>query len=350
MSETTTKLVLREKHFKTISFIALHVIAFAILVYQPNIMVATILSFVTYYLMEPFVEYLEFKGLPRTLAAFIPFLFFGLIVFIITLWLFPLLVDQIETLKSQMPQYSARLKELGIQWERNTNSWLKDLGQNSMVDTIQTYLLTKISNFFSEIPTLLSSSLTISLLTPFFSFFLLYEGSSLYRKLMRIVPNHLFELMISINHSINLQMGQFIRARLIETALMSLFIFIFLNFIHFPYSLLFSLSAGLLNLIPYLGPVIAVIPQIVLCFISPELRDDLLPVILINLGSQIFDAAILVPLLVAKIVDLHPIFVVLAVILGGQLFGVLGMIISIPVASVIKVFIIAFYKYMTHTR
>ncbi len=350
MSETTTKLTLREKQFKTLFFIALHLMVLGVLIYQPNLMISTILSFVIYYLMEPIVEFLELKGLSRTLAASIPFLAFGVIIVFLSFWLFPLLIDQIEALKNQWPQYSTRLKELGMQWESNSYPWLKDLSQNSIIESTQSYLLSKVSSFFSQIPTLLSSSLTIMLLTPFFGFFLLYEGSSLYRKFLRIVPNHLFELMINVNHSINLQMGQFIRARLLETALISLFIFIFLNFIHFPYSLLFSLSAGLMNLIPYVGPVIAVIPQLALCFISPELRGDLIPVIAINLGAQVFDGALLVPLLVAKIVDLHPIVVVLAVILGGQILGVLGMIISIPLASVIKVFVTAFYKYMTHTR
>lgn len=350
MRETTTKLTLREKQFKTLFFIALHLLVLGILVYQPNLMISTILAFVIYYLMEPFVEYLEFKGLSRTLASSIPFLAFGLLVVGIILWLFPLLLNQIEALKSQWPQYSMRIKELILQVETNSYPWLKDISQNSILDSTQNYLLTKASAFFGQIPTLLSSSLTIMLLTPFFAFFLLYEGNALYRRFMMIVPNHLFELMINVNHSINLQMGQFIRARLLETALIALFIFIFLSLIHFPYSLIFAISAGVLNLIPYVGPVIALIPQLALCFISPELKNELLPILAINMGAQIFDAALLVPLLVAKIVDLHPIVVVLAVILGGQLLGVLGMIISIPLASAIKVFITAFYKYMTHTR
>ena len=268
----------------------------------------------------------------------------------IILWFFPLLVEQIETLKSQMPQYIIRIKEFGLSWEGKAHPWLKELGQNSSVETIQTYIIGKISNFFSQIPILISSSLTILLLTPFFAFFLLHDGSNIYRKFLKIVPNHLFELMINVNHSINIQMGQFIRARLIETAVISLFIFIGLSLINFPYSLIFAIGTGLLNLIPYIGPIVATIPQVIICLITPELRDLVFPIILINLSSQIFDTVVLVPLLVAKIVDLHPVIIVLAVILGGQLMGVLGMIISIPLASATKVFVTAFYRYMTHSH
>lgn len=350
MNQTTTNLILRERRFKTLFFIALHIIILGILIYLPDLMIATVLAFVIYYLMEPMVIKLEEKGLSRTQAASIPFLLFALLITILSTWLFPVLSDQIEALKAQMPEYITKMKELALQWESKAHPWLKQIGQSSIVESTQQHLLEMASNFFGRIPTMLTSSLTVSLLTPFFAFFLLYEGAELYRKFLKIVPNHIFELMITVNHSINVQMGQFIRARLVETALISLFIFVGLSFIKFPYSLIFSIMTGLLNLIPYVGPVVAALPQIILCFISPELRQDVIPILLINLGSQIFDAVILVPLLVAKIVDLHPVIVVLAVILGGQLLGVLGMIISIPLASAIKVFVTAFYKYMTHSN
>jgi putative permease len=298
--------------------------------------------------MVPIVENLEERGFSRTMAAAIPFLAFACVMLILALWLFPILAAQIEAFKAQLPQYSNRIKEVSHQWENTAHPWLKELGQNSTLDSVQTYLLTKVSTYFSQIPQLLSALLTVSLLTPFFSFFLLHDGSSLYRNFLRIVPNHLFELMVNVNHSINMQMGQFIRARLIETALISVFMFICLSSINFPYSLIFALSTGLLNLVPYLGPVVAAIPQVILCLISPELRAELVPIILINIGAQIFDTVVLVPLLVAKIVDMHPVVVVLAVILGGQTMGVLGMIISIPLASALKIFMAAYYRYMTH--
>lgn len=349
MKQTTANLILRERYFKTGFFIVFHLLIIGLLIYLPDLMISTVLAFVIYYLMEPIVVKLEEKGLSRTQASSIPFLMFAFFIFLITVWIVPLLSEQIEALKSQMPEYLAKMKELAIQWESQAHPVLKEFGQSSIVESTQNYLVTMVSNFFARIPTLLTSSLTVLLLTPFFAFFLLYEGAELYRKFLKIVPNHLFELMITVNNSINVQMGQFIRARLIETALICLFLYIGLSLINFPYSLIFSLTTGLLNLIPYVGPVIAALPQIILCLISPELRQDIIPIILINLGSQIFDAVILVPLLVAKIVDLHPVIVVLAVILGGQAFGVMGMIISIPLTSAIKVFVTAFYRYMTQS-
>lgn len=350
MKPTTANLILRERYLKTGFFIGFHLLILGVLIYLPDFMVSTVLAFVIYYLMEPMVIKLEEKGLPRTLASSIPFLLFGFLIFLFILWVVPLLNEQVETLKIQMPEYVSRMKELAAQWESRTHPLLQEMGQNSIVDSTQHYLLNAISNFFAKIPVLLTSSITVLLLTPFFAFFLLYEGDVLYRKFLKIVPNHLFELIITVNHSINVQMGQFIRARLIETALISAFMYIGLSLIDFPYSLIFSLITGILSLIPYVGPVIAALPQLALCLISPELRLDFIPIILINVGSQIFDGVLLVPLLVAKIVDLHPVVVVLAVILGGQMMGIFGMIISIPLASAIKVLITAFYKYANHSN
>jgi putative permease len=349
MEASTSKLILRERKFKTLFFLGLHLVFIAILIYLPNIGVSTVLAFVIYYLMEPLVYFLESKGVSRTLAAAIPFLTFALIFLLMGMVFVPLLAKQIDTLKLQLPVYSTQLRELARQVEVQAYPWLKEFGQSSAVETLQTSAFNKISGFFAEIPSLLSSSLTVLLLTPFFAFFLLHDGSGLYRNFLKIVPNHLFELLINVNHAINIQMGQFIRARLIETALITLFIFLGLTALQFPYSLIFSIAAGILSLVPYIGPIVATIPQIMLCVISPELRSLIAPIILLNLSVQIFDAVVLVPLLVARIVNLHPVIVVLAVIVGGNLLGVLGMIISIPLASAIKVFITAYYRYMTHS-
>lgn len=326
----------------------LHISLVAILYYMPNILISTILAFVIYYLVEPLVESMEDRGFPRTWAAAIPFITFGLLIFVLALATIPVLSEQIEALKNQLPQYSTNLRSLLGRWEHQTNPWISQLGGQIEWDSIQNYFLSKASGFFQQLPTILSNSLTVLLLTPFFAFFLLLDGAKVYRQFLRIVPNHIFELMINVNHSINVQMGQFIRARLIETSLIILFIYIGLSSIGFPYSLLIAIGTGFLNLIPYIGPVIAVIPQLALCLISPEAAPHLLAVLLLNLGAQIFDTVVLVPALVARIVNLHPVVVVLAVLLGGQFFGIIGMVISIPLASAIKVFLTAYYRYMTH--
>src|SRR5690606_14323802 len=105
---------------------------------------------------------------------------------------------------------------------------------------------------------------------------------------------------------------------------------------------LLALFAALTNLIPYIGPIIGAVPPVLIALISDDamvttsLNLNLFIVISIYLLAQILDVIFIIPLVVAKIVNLHPVTVIVVIIVGAQLMGVLGMIISIPLASAAK--------------
>lgn len=141
-------------------------------------------------------------------------------------------------------------------------------------------------------------------------------------------------------------MGGFIRARFLEAGIVGLIIWVGLWLTHFPYAALLALFAAFTNLIPYFGPIIGVVPAIVISLINGSSPFDLFLVSLPYLIAQVVDIFVIIPLVVAKIVDLHPITVVVSFIVGAQLLGVLGMIIAIPIASALKVTLYTFYRHL----
>jgi putative permease len=187
-------------------------------------------------------------------------------------------------------------------------------------------------------------------LSPLLAFFMLLDGRVFVRRIINLVPNNLFELTLNLQHQVASQIGGFIRARIIQSLLVSVVIWIGLLIIHFPYALVLALVAGILNVIPYLGPVIGALPALVICFANGGNIGDIAIISIIYGASQAIDAALITPLVVAKIVDLHPITVILVIIAGSQLMGVLGMIICIPIFSAFKVSSIAIYKHLTDFR
>ena len=108
--------------------------------------------------------------------------------------------------------------------------------------------------------------------------------------------------------------------------------------------------AGLTNLIPYIGPLIGAVPAILIALVNGYSGLSILAVVLVYVVAQVIDAGFLIPLMVAKIVDLHPVTVIVVIIAGAQLMGVLGMIISIPVASTLKVTVSTVYRHLIDTR
>lgn len=348
--ELTNKVILRERKVRIGFFIILHISILVILFLIPYVLISSILSIVTYYLLQPVVDLLENKGLNRNLAALIPFLGIALLIFTLASYFLPILTTQLDELQKLSPTYFENIKNLAIQFEKKAHPFLVFAGQANLTEQAQNFVIQKISSFMNQLPTYFSASLTTFFLTPFFSYFLLVDGSTLYRTFLKIVPNHIFETMIRVNHEINVQMGQFIRARLFESVIVGLIVYFGMITINFPYSLLLSIFAALMNLVPYVGPIIGALPSIALTMVSPEAHGNLGPVISIYVLSQVVDTVFILPFVVAKIVNLHPVVVVLAVMLGAQLLGITGMIISIPIMSALKIFTEALYKHLTSSK
>ena len=101
----------------------------------------------------------------------------------------------------------------------------------------------------------------------------------------------------------------------------------------------FLLGCGATNPIPYLGPVIGAVPGILFAILDPVVPNQLAYVLLIYVAANVVDTVLIFPLVVAKIVNLHPLMVIICVILGSQLFGIVGMIVAVPITSILKILI-----------
>ncbi|MEZ4870902.1 MAG: AI-2E family transporter [Bdellovibrionales bacterium] len=148
----------------------------------------------------------------------------------------------------------------------------------------------------------------------------------------------------------NTQMGGFIRARLLEAAFVGAITWVGLWAISFPFAPILAFFAAITNLIPYVGPLVGMVPALIISFINGDGMVGMLITATPYLIAQIIDAFFIIPIVVAKIVDLHAITVILSLIIGAQLLGVLGMIIAIPVASALKVTISNVYRHILDFR
>lgn len=146
---------------------------------------------------------------------------------------------------------------------------------------------------------------------------------------------HKFKEILSQIHKI---LSNFFRGQLIDGLIIGVLSSVALFAIGVEFSIFIGMFAGIANIIPYFGPILGMIPAVAICLLNGDLLKALLSIIVLLVIQQV-DGAVISPKIVGNSVGLHPVFVLLAVLIGGRYFGIIGMLLAVPVAAIIKLFI-----------
>ena len=346
ISKSRKKQLKKHQFIKLVAFLGLLTSIFVVLISAENMLLTTVVAFVLSYILGPAINSLERTGIPRIQSIVIVFALLTLLFTFAVMSISPFVGAQIISLKSELPKYMEGTIKLVQDFEVKVADYTGGLAKINFAETAQSLLSSWSTAAFEGIPTLVSKSLSTLIMAPFFAFFLLKDGQKLSRKLLGLVPNNIFELTLNLINQINDQMAQFVRARLLEALFVGTVVWLGLSIIGFPYATILSIFAAIMNLIPYVGPFIGAVPAIIIAFINGNTPIEMTLMISVYAFAQIIDIFFIIPLVVAKIVDLHPITVIIVLLLGFQIMGVLGMLISIPVASAIKLTISTVYNHL----
>lgn len=182
------------------------------------------------------------------------------------------------------------------------------------------------------------SGVTYMVIVPFVTFFFLKEGGRIMHALIELVPNAYFELSLNLIHQINGQIGGYIRGQLLAVGVVAFLGVTGLTLIDMSYPLVIGVLAGVANIIPYLGPLIGIVVASIVALAAGGGMALVFKVIVVFLLIQLVDNVLIQPTVVAKSVDLHPLMVLFAVMVGNQLTGgIVGMLIAVPMTGIIKV-------------
>jgi len=350
MIETLSQSTLvRVNRFKLAALLLLLITGFVVLLTVENLLVSCLVAFVISYTLGPLVNFIERQGISRMTATAGTFAVIGVMLLLLGLWLFPYLADSLSGLQSDMPRFITGLSRFVADAQSQIHSFTS-FAKLDLTDKVETQMTEWTHSSFEKLPGFLKTCLTVMLLGPFLAFFMVKDGRSVVNVVLGLVPNQLFETALSLVHQVNFQIGQFVRARILESLIVGLVTAIGLLILSFPYAILLGVLAGLTNFIPYLGPIMGAIPAFLIALVNGLSGLDILFMAIVYIVAQLIDAGFLIPLMVAKIVDLHPVTVIVVIIAGAQVMGILGMIISIPVASTVKVTMSTIYRHLIDTR
>jgi len=314
------------------------------LFYQISMLITIlVISALFAYVLDPLATHLEYRGLNRFQATALIFLVLSVvIVSFATIYLPPMIVD----LMAFQQRFGDSEATAGL--FNGIEKFIKDTVpflQNQELN-LQTRAQEIIGSASDSVYAAAADALSwvaTAVIMPFAVFFLLKDGRKLQKNLISLVPNRHFEMILSLNQKLNDQLGGYLRGQFLESSIVGLLSAIALTILDVPYAVFIGIFAGLLNMIPYVGPFSGGSLAILVVLLHGGSAELIVSVIIAFAIIQFIDNMILQPLVIAKSVDLHPLLVIIAVLIGGQFFGILGMLLAVPVTGMIKVITLEIY-------
>ncbi len=195
--------------------------------------------------------------------------------------------------------------------------------------------------FFESLPSIVGS-LTINLmLVPLLAYFIVRDGKQLKRRLIQMVPNRYFEMILMMLHQIDRQVGGYFRGRFIESVLVGVSMMVAMGVVSLwtaqPFILLIAVVIGTTNLIPYVGPLMGLAFGALLYLGLGFPMASILGLAIAVAIAQLLDNVVFAPVVLSQNVDLHPLTVILVLLIGGEILGVLGLLIAVPAAASVKI-------------
>jgi len=298
-----------------------------------------------YYLLRPIVDYLERRRIKRAIGVLmIYFVIAGLCaIFGIVVW--PTLRDQIENLINNTPFLVEDMQKQIDQLQHNSY-WARFIpSESELTSSLSDYmnrLITWISNSINNLISVISNVVVIIATIPIILYYMLKEGSKLPPKLLSVLPRRYRRDGQEVLGDIDTALSNFIIGKVILNLILSIMMYIGFLIIGLPYSLLLTVISFFLNFIPYIGPLLATVPVVIIGFIeSPSIA--LWSVVVVVIAQQIQDN-ILTPVIYGKQLDIHPLTTIILILVGGDFFGLLGILLAIPAYMIVKIIIVRIYE------
>ena len=302
-------------------------------------------AFALAYLLDPATDRLESLKISRTFSVLILMAGGFLVVFGVGFLLFPMLKIQAEHLVYNLPNYIVVLEKwgqplLGMSGDSEKiqgilNKEFLKIGELPLkaVSSLTSFLWSSMAGLFNFI--LLLASIII---VPVAMFYLLRDYDSISEKLLNFIPSRYRRRVLELMREMNEVLAGFVRGQLMVSLIMAGLYSVGLFSCGTPMSLFIGLMAGLANLVPYLGLVLGFLPAAVLTFIQTQDWMLLLGVVGVFTVVQVLESTIITPRVVGDKIGLHPVAIMLAVLLGAEFFGLVGIIIAVPAVAALNVF------------
>ncbi len=306
------------------------------------------------YLGDPLVDRLEARKLSRTLSVTIVFVVFSSVFLLLLLLVVPLLESQLMALYRKLPDfidfiqqkvipYIFSLTHTDISGEQGLDLSGFKIALRENWQSIGG-LAGQVVNSISQSSLMIMAWLSNLVLIPVIAFYFMRDWDILVEKIDNLLPRHVEPLVARLAKESDEVLASFLRGQLLVMACLGTIYSAGLWIAGLEFALLVGLLAGLVSFVPYLGFIVGVLAAIIAALIQFQDLSLLLPIAIVFGIGQLIESLLLTPLLVGDRIGLHPVAVIFAIMVGGQLFGFVGVLIALPVSAVVMVLLRHLYQ------
>jgi predicted PurR-regulated permease PerM len=285
-------------------------------------------------LIDPFADWFAKHRVPRAFAVLIVYACLLAIGTAVVILLIPPLVSQVQQIVVNFPEIFEGLM--------NTFSRLRDLtAQYGLGENFQTGLAALEKGFSNSLSGIFSTvtgffgSVAVFVIILVLTFYMVVEEDSARRLFKNLAPAEYQPFLAALFTKMQYRIGSWLRGQLVLGLIIGSAVYLGLTILGVPYALLLGLIAGLLEIIPYAGPMLAAIPTLIIAFSVSPLKGVL--TLILFVAIQEIENNVLVPKIMQKVTGLNPVISIVAMIIGVKFGGVVGALLAIPVATMISV-------------
>jgi predicted PurR-regulated permease PerM len=313
-----------------------------------EILTPFIIALIISYVLNPVVSLLGIRRVPRTIAVLLIYAIFIMSMTVVLMNVIPMFVKQLAELNQHMPDVSFRAQSLVD--NLNGLQFLPDsvrIGFNQSLSKLEMSISSAIADYINGIGNTINTLFMIFII-PFVSFYMLKDFQLLEKTTLAIVPKTHRKEIVSMLMDIDTALGNYIRGQFTVCVIIGVLAYIGYWAIGIPYALLLASIVAVFNIIPYLGPFLGAAPALIVA--STISVKMVLLVIVVNTVCQILEGNVISPQVVGRSLKMHPLFIIFALLVGGEVAGIVGLILAVPFFAVMKVIVQHLFLYYVHRR
>ncbi len=314
-----------------------------------NILMPLVIALLLYYLFDPVIDFLEKYKIRRLYGVALLFIaIIGVLVFGVVA-LYPLIRDQAISLVENFPDFIDSILD-------TVTGWVSTLPFGEEIES----LINEGENLLAQIPeniggflsgglsriSIIAASVTSFIVTlvtfPIILFFMLKDEQKFFNSVLSIMPPKWREDTLRVSSEVNTQVGSYIKGQLIIAGSIGIMMFIGFTIIGLEYSGILAIIASFTSIIPYLGPTLAFIPALVIALIDSWWM--VLQLGLVWAVVQFIDGNLIEPNVMGRQLNVHPLTIVIVLLVMGDLLGLIGLILGVPIYAILKVIVVHFFQ------
>lgn len=307
-----------------------------------------IIAMIISYVLNPIVTMLHERKVPRTIAVLLIYAVFCAAVTVLLVNLIPMFIEQVQELNRHVPELSMKAQD--IVSDINNTSFLPQSirnGMNKSLVHIEKMFSESLFNFVNNIGSMLNA-VFIAFIIPFLAFYILKDFDVFERTVITYVPKSHRKNTVRLLKDIDTALGSYIRGQFLVCVIVGMLAYFGYLFIGMPYALLLAGIVAITNVIPYLGPFFGAAPALLMA--STVSIKMVILVAIVNTVCQILEGNVISPQVVGRTLHMHPLLIIFALLVGGEIAGIIGMILAVPIFAACKVIVQHMFAYYVRRK